>query len=369
MEMEKPPPPPDLEDVYRPFEDPGLRTAVEEATPDFEPEHELGELGDLLGMGGPAPATVSSNAVVDLSQASREKADAAPAPAAPVAPAPPRPRPAVDGQAAMKRIPANAKGFGSDDLFGAPKPKDDSIFETVCKMLPEQVTSRVDCLQVPVETETEVQAPVAQAPQDLSAEHTATAVNRTVEGRWVPTYMRQQLAAGGHTSLPQAPNGHEFSANAQPPTCGQAFVDMGHDFGEGAQAVLEFMAAIFTSLTFQCQACSHHAISTAHEQVMALGDDWCGFADAEEEVGPAPSDWQAYRHAMDASNDASLGPSRDTHLAQLPAQHVQPLAPHLTPADAVPAPCSFGAERPEAKMEAGPGPVDKDLLMQVASAI
>jgi len=35
-----------------------------------------------------------------------------------------------------------------------------------------------------------------------------------------------------------------------------------------------------------------------------------------------------------------LGPSRDTHLAQLPAQHVQPLAPHLTPADAVPAPCT-----------------------------
>ena len=35
-----------------------------------------------------------------------------------------------------------------------------------------------------------------------------------------------------------------------------------------------------------------------------------------------------------------LGPSRDTHLVQLPAQHVQPLAPHLTPADAVPAPCT-----------------------------
>ncbi|CAK9033843.1 unnamed protein product [Durusdinium trenchii] len=40
-------PPPDLEDVYRPFEDPGLKN-VEEQT-EFR-EHELGELGDLLGL-------------------------------------------------------------------------------------------------------------------------------------------------------------------------------------------------------------------------------------------------------------------------------------------------------------------------------
>eukprot|EP00913_Durusdinium_trenchii_P034499 g32275.t1 len=193
-------PPPDLEDVYRPFEDPGLKN-VEEQT-EFR-EHELGELGDLLGLGRSTQdssevATSGSGGVVDLSfQEKAEQAKAAP--------------------------------------------------QTMCKMLPEQVTQRVDCLA----------------------------------GRWVPTYMRQQLAAGGHTSLPSAPNGHEFSASAQPPSCGQAFIDMGHDFGEGAQAVLEFMAAFFTSLTFQCQACSHHAISTAHEQVMVLGDDWCGFAETE----------------------------------------------------------------------------------------
>jgi len=359
--MEKPPPPPDLEDVYRPFEDPGLRTAEEPTTATScllepeQPEHELGELGDLLGMGGPAAVAVSSNAVVDLSQAgpTTEKAEKAEAPGPPRA----SPAPPGAGQAAMKRIPANAKGFGSDDLFGAPKPKDDSIFETVCKMLPEQVTSRVECLQVSTEKEIEVQAPCP----DLSAEHAATAANRTVEGRWVPTYMRQQLAAGGHTSLPTAPNGHEFSAHAQPPSCGQAFLDMGQDFGEGAQAVLEFMAAFFTSLTFQCQACSHHAMSTAHEQVMTLGDECCGscgYEDAEDEVTTAPNDWQAYRNAMDASNDASIvkpEERRDEHVQHAPR-----------PVEAA-VPCSFGAEKPEPKMEAGP--VDKDLLMQVASAI
>lgn len=105
--------------------------------------------------------------------------------------------------------------------------------------------------------------------------------------------------------------------------------------------VWSWSACFFTETSF-----TDHAISTVFSfvaQVMALGDDWCGFADAEEnhdtvtwlnsrqrdiwyicfgknrietramtvmtamtamrnerpeeEVGPAPSDWQAYRGA------------------------------------------------------------------------
>ncbi|CAJ1329574.1 unnamed protein product [Effrenium voratum] len=278
--------PPDLEEVYRPFEDPNLRSAVEECEEKPQPMNELEFMGLL-------DAYPESSPVVDLSQAQAQApAQAAPAPArAPAAPAAPAP--------AMSRIPANAKGFGSDDLFGA-RQKESSMFESMCKMLPEQVTQRVDCLAVSTEPEEVIEA---RSADPVTAQHTvgaslesgkekikevsssrsqrlifqATAVNRSMEGRWVPTYMRQQLAAGGHTALPSAPNGHEFSATSQPPSCGQAFVDMGQDFSEGAQAVLEFMAAFFTSLTFQCQACGQHAISTAHEQALWRLPAVCGY--------------------------------------------------------------------------------------------
>eukprot|EP00930_Biecheleria_cincta_P098160 TRINITY_DN8983_c1_g1_i1.p1 TRINITY_DN8983_c1_g1~~TRINITY_DN8983_c1_g1_i1.p1 ORF type:complete len:814 (-),score=164.33 TRINITY_DN8983_c1_g1_i1:165-2606(-) len=231
-------------------------------------------------------------------------------------------------KAAPKRIPQNAQAFGSDDLFGRAEGErsmqDDAAdaLGAVYQMLPDQVKQHLpapnSCLAVSTANDTEVviqeeeeepaDEPAGNAALPganitgglrgpvtggaLEEEHIANTVSRSTQGRWVPTYMRHQLAAGGHTTMPTAVNAHEYSAGqAPPPTLGQTFMEMGQEIGEGAQAIVEFVAAFFDSFSAQCQVCSHHAVSTAHEHVISCGGGLCGAADDEEIVlGPLASE-------------------------------------------------------------------------------
>lgn len=351
-----PPPPPDLNAVYRPEEDPALNLlgtflAREEEDVEllppltgfvFEPQPvipisssvlSLIDLGDSEGppsesgiaclsegSGGllsrlplgvpPAAALDAPSAFIDLS---------APAPAAASRPAAglgPRTAPSGAAPGPGPTIP-DRRGFGSEDLFGRAPGADRSMqdeatsaLNSIVGMLPNQVKQQFPTCMAAVhedaETE-EIMGPLG-VPTFANGEeqrHAEIAVNRACEGRWVPTYMRRQLAEHGHTTLPQGANAHEFNASAPPATLGQAFVDMGSEIGETAQTMLTFVLAILSSLSIQCQMCSHAAASSAHDQVIAYGENLCGASVAGDNsedlvvLGPLLSE-----------ADAGLGPMR-----------------------------------------------------------
>lgn len=263
----------DLEDVYRPFEDPKLRSSLEAETATAEAQRHAVAPWEQ--------EEFDPNKVVNLSE-TKPAPPPEPEPRAAAAPSQSQaPQPTAHP---MQRIPANATAFGSDDLFGPARPQEESAMDAVYNF-PGKVRQHVlaDCMGV-VPSEPEVRIDPAEAGVPVPSQEESVTINRAIEGRWVPTYMRQQLVAGGHTSLPSAPNGHEYAATAQPPSLGQAFADVGSDLGESAQYFMEFMAAFFTSLSFQCQACGQQTVSTAHEQVMTCGD-WCVGAEDDPE-GP-----------------------------------------------------------------------------------
>lgn len=205
-------------------------------------------------------------------------------------------------------IPTDSKGFGSEDLFGTgsqEKSLQESLqdnaavaYNALVAYLPEQVKQQVPRCTVPanddIETEVAVgaaaagavgrPAPVLQLGRSMEEQHSATAVSRAYEGRWVPTYMRHQLAANGHLTLPRAPNGHEHPATTAPPSLSQAFAEMGAELGESAQSVLESMLQVLSSLSFQCQLCTHDAATSIHDQVMTFGDNICSSVGQEDEA-------------------------------------------------------------------------------------
>jgi len=80
----------------------------------------------------------------------------------------------------------------------------------------------------------------------LQQEHVHKAVDRACEGRWVPTYMRHQMAENGHTTVPTGanPNAHEYNASRPVPTVGSTAQDMGQEMGEAAQNMISFMVAV-----------------------------------------------------------------------------------------------------------------------------
>eukprot|EP00931_Biecheleriopsis_adriatica_P079841 TRINITY_DN5318_c0_g1_i1.p1 TRINITY_DN5318_c0_g1~~TRINITY_DN5318_c0_g1_i1.p1 ORF type:complete len:765 (+),score=182.17 TRINITY_DN5318_c0_g1_i1:31-2325(+) len=306
--------------------------------------HGTVNLGDHTSEAAPGrkdrPGAPEPSAVIDLSRPvadnsagqTREAKRAAP-PSGPQAKA--KSKAAAKAKAAAAHIPANAQGFGSDDVFGTgqrERSMQDDAIQAVYQMLPDQVKQQLPpldaCVNVTVadddieeeETPDPERSAAAQIAGDavtgaggeLEAQHTATAVNRTTEGRWVPTYMRHQLRAGGHTTLPQAPNAHEHSADAPPPSLSQAFMDMGQELGEGAQSVMDFFAAFLSTISVQCQVCTHQSVSDVHEQVMTFGDNLCCDAataeDGEEIIrGPLPSEAAA-----------GLGPVRAQEVRRIP---------------------------------------------------
>lgn len=210
-----------------------------------------------------------------------------------------------------KPIPTDSKGFGSDDMFGK-RAEDRSLLEqgrdegisaynTIKAMLPDNVQLQMPACTAPpnADEETEViitASPVRGAagapprrqtePNSLEEEHEQRAVNRALEGRWVPTYMRDQLVANGHTAMPNRPNGHEFNATAPPPSLGDAMGGIAADLGETAQTVFEFFASLLSTFTVQCQVCSAHSASTAHEHILNYGENLCrgGQADVSTEL-------------------------------------------------------------------------------------
>jgi len=248
---------------------------------------------------------------------------AAVAPVARISGAPPSGQSGQTPAGTSRPIPRDSQAFGSDDLFGNGS-RERSIREeavaalapamatiapamaTIHGYLPEQLKEQLkqhvpDCM-APVEDPSTEEvfsarghngepsgpaAPVAGTGA-LEEQHTNIAVDRAVQGRWVPTYMRQQLVQNGHTQLPSAPNAHEYDANAPPPNLGDAFAEMGQELGETAQTMLTFMIALISSLSLQCQMCSHSAASTVHEQVVTFCENPCGAcvqrADQAEEV-------------------------------------------------------------------------------------
>lgn len=88
------------------------------------------------------------------------------------------------------------------------------------------------------------------------------AAERACEGRWVPTYMRQQLIQNGHTELPTRanPNAHEYRSGETPPSLLEALKGMGEDIGNLLYAAL---GGIF-DLTAQCKRAAHQVTEKAH---------------------------------------------------------------------------------------------------------
>lgn len=285
---------------------------------------DLGESSASEAGGGESAAMLRGQSaqpqgVIDLSGSSSKKAPSQ----QPQAKAKSKAGGKAKAKAARHAIPANAQAFGSDDLFGRAEVErsiqDDAAdaLGAVYQMLPDQVKQHIpvpnSCTAVTTAQDTEVVIQDEEEPADepganaalpggssavglqgpitggaLEEEHIATSVNRSTQGRWVPTYMRHQLAAGGHTTLPTAVNAHEYVAGqAPPPTLGQTFVEMGQEIGEGAQAMFDFLSQFLDSFSAQCQVCSHHAVSTAHEQVITCGGGLCG-ADDQDEIALGP---------------------------------------------------------------------------------
>lgn len=204
----------------------------------------------------------------------------------------------------------DAQAFGSDDLFGG---GDKSKIDQVLDMLPQPVKQQLQaapCLRGTADTvvsddeagdaviQRVDQAGVrevsgaGQVEVSFEEQQRRAALERACEGQWVPTYMRQQLRENGHTTLPPSsmPNAHEYDARRGPPTAEATFADVAEDLQETAQNMLNFVWVVLSSLAFQCQMCSHHSASVAHEQVVAFGENLCtevrNVNAGEEAIGP-----------------------------------------------------------------------------------
>ncbi|CAK0862213.1 unnamed protein product [Prorocentrum cordatum] len=239
--------------------------------------------------------------------------------------------PAAGGAAAASRAPAgagaaggaasrdsglpvlpDAAGFGSDDLFGSKernlgeelRGEAAAAWSSVVRNLPQEVKTQIpDCMAPPPEDPSlelnftaeanarqglpghGLPAQAGGAPVTADQHHAAMAVNRACEGRWVPTYMRHQMAQNGHHALPTAaaPNAHEFAAGTPMPSVQQTLDEMGNDVQEAAQTMVAFVIAFLSSLATQCQMCSHQTATTMHDQVVSFGEGMCNGATVEEE--------------------------------------------------------------------------------------
>jgi hypothetical protein len=266
------------------------------------------------------------------------------------------------------------QGFGSDDLFG-PEKKNRSLTEEASEawskfvsVLPDQVRQHIEApetasslrqneappstnvasssssssaafptasrsdpvsLAPPAASSSSSRAPAENAmggrlapmkdDSALAAEHKKAAIDRSLEGKWVPTYMRHQLAQGGHTTMPQTVNAHEYPADQAPPSMGSAFREMGQEVQENAQAMFAYMVAILSSLAIQCQMCSQNAASTMHETTFADSPDeaQCGpwVEEADLALGPIRSRVQrtiqgvSLENLLDAARSAQVLPS------------------------------------------------------------
>lgn len=180
------------------------------------------------------------------------------------------------------------EGFGSSDLFvdpnapatvaGRVQADAAAAITWVAQKLPENINEHLpDNLRA---GQTNVEAPQLSE-SEMERAHKAEAVNRACEGKWVPAYMRHQMAQNGHTSVPgsSAPNAHEHDANAPPPTVGGAFVEMGTEVGDHAQNVFAYVVTFLSSLAMQCQVCTVNTATSAHEQSL---DGWCNDAPADD---------------------------------------------------------------------------------------
>mmetsp|Transcript_50873 Transcript_50873/g.118845 ORF Transcript_50873/g.118845 Transcript_50873/m.118845 type:complete len:675 (+) Transcript_50873:55-2079(+) len=174
-------------------------------------------------------------------------------------------------------------GFGSQDLFPEDQPKSDSqqVLGQFMEILPENVKEQVKtqlaaagcAVREATPAPAEAAAPSTAEQGASTEEHERKALERAVEGRWVPTYMRQQLHEHGHTELPTRPNAHEYSANQPPPSLADAFQGMGEDLGEGCQNLIQYIMAVLSTCAFHCQMCTEHAASTAHEQAIFVQEN------------------------------------------------------------------------------------------------
>lgn len=183
----------------------------------------------------------------------------------------------------------DAQGFGSDDLFGTEKSKVDQVLD----MLPQPVKEQLQAANCVRGTAPTVVHDDERAidPIDYEAHQRQQALQRACEGQWVPTYMRHQLAEHGHTALPpgSAPNAHEYNARRGPPTAEETFGDVADDLQETTRNMLNFVWVVLSSLAFQCQVCTQHSASVAHEQVVTFGENLCtevGHVNAGEEALP-----------------------------------------------------------------------------------
>lgn len=254
-----------------------------------------------LSVAAPAEAAASAGSVVGSTGNGADGAGgggviAALGLAAPAGDAPANRKPRVDDF-------KNAQGFGSDDLFGNEKSKVDQVLDMLPQPVKDQLQAAncVNGVASTVVADDEVgdqpnrpgaQGTSALALADLEAQQRQQALQRAMEGQWVPTYMRQQLSEHGHTALPpgSAPNAHEYDARTGPPTTETSFAEVAEDLQETTRNMLNFVWVVLSSLAFQCQVCTHHSASVAHEQVVAFGENLCtevrNVAPCEETLDP-----------------------------------------------------------------------------------
>lgn len=150
----------------------------------------------------------------------------------------------------------DSKASGSAGYVQSVAPE---TYKSVVGLLPERLKPREDVVEAP-------------SLEQVERDRAQQAADRACEGRWVPTYMRHQMADNGHAAIPQMPNAHEFSADQRPPTLGEALSDMGVELRQHAQVIIDMMMATLSTLALHCQLCSHQAAASVHERVMVLGD-------------------------------------------------------------------------------------------------
>lgn len=144
------------------------------------------------------------------------------------------------------------------------------------------------------------------------------AAERACEGRWVPTYMRQQLVQNGHTTFPtSAPNAHEFRQGEAPPSLYEALKGMGEEISQILYAAL---GGIF-DLTAQCKRAAHQvterAVSVGEGVTIEGCDEVCFGVCGSTQMKTDDSDPEAIPPVIPETTP-TLGPIRSRLRRELP---------------------------------------------------
>lgn len=249
------------------------------------------------------------------------------------------------------------EGFGSNELFQSPREKEeasailtqlfeklpenlrDKLPETIVDRLPENVLERLpEPVRVRLAAASSKNSPgaastavpgtnagfaaggapavanvpvvnvpggVVNDPARLSTHHIEIASNRATDGRWVPTYMRQQLAEEGRVPLPTL----QRDPTAPPVSIATTLGDMGQELNEEAQGLLTYVFSLIAKINLQCQLCTRSTVSTLHEHTVGEEDEYAPLLKdlvPEAEAGLGPMRSRVTRSMKEGNNSVTF---------------------------------------------------------------